>query len=503
MEDFDYFHFVQDHRRIIGHIERILLQNPVIIDTNIVPTLESYLNRRKPDPAMIHKYSDFMSAFNKWLDGPEELSKNLIIVPQAAREIDYRLKKAEEVAEAKNGKNCKEGIERYVALVKEAREKLFEKDRYEEKKGHDEMLELLIYLHDPMNWQKDDHDAGNADDQIVVTAMTYGVNDLQTVTVFSNDVALNNTLLCFHKLLSSKGVIPSEKLPVVQVLRELNILLNQFDSTEGQFKYTGSTLDFEIPYMYDYIGDMRLYFRRGSELGARSSNAAKKKILEKTQTFLHKYNSILAAPRNRHARMIRQPEPEINKAEPAAEEEPQEERTALGRELEKLTQQKREQEEEALAAEEAAEETSSFEQAVVVSRPGIEEALPEVEDIASENPGIQEQLEHLISRFYTGISDISSLEDVERAQRDFDAWYTVVEKLDEPDMLSKISVKQAKLAAMQELYRDIEEKKQELSEASARVVDADTAKDIAEIGSTISMLYERLEQLKKQEKSQD
>ncbi|MBW2997169.1 hypothetical protein KY349_02395 [Candidatus Woesearchaeota archaeon] len=490
MEDFDYFHFVEDPGRVIGYIERILEQNPVIIDTNVVPTLESYLQRKKPEPAMVHKYSEFMAAFNRWLDD----SKNLVIVPQVARELEYRLHKAEEAAKAKNGKNGKPGLEKYIALVHQAREKLFV-DRCEEKKGYDEMLELLIYLHDPMNWQKEDHEAGNADDQIVVTAMTYAINEVQTVTVFSNDVALNKTLLCFHKLLSSKGIVPSEKLPVVQVLRELSILLNQFDSTEGLFQHAGSTLDFELPYKYDFKDDMRLYFRRGSELGARSSTAAKRKIVEKTQTFLHKYNSLLSAPRGGRSRMIKQPEPETAPEEPAAEEETQE-KTALGRELEKLAAQKRETEEEELTAE----ETPTLEQAVVVSRPSILEALPEVEDIEVEKPELQDQLEHLLSRFNY---DISSPEDLERAQRDFGAWQQIVENLDAPDVLAQISVKQAKLAAMHEVYLAIEEKKQELSEASSRVGDAETAKQIAELGNNIAMLYGRLEQLKKQENSED
>ncbi len=289
MEDkVDYFEHVKDHQSVINHLNNLVHNNsPLFFDTNIVPTLEHYLKRKESDLSLVPSYIDFMRCFNQWL-GHEKL----VLVPGVRQELTDRLGAAGYYTRESWKRNDNSLLPIYEKLVDEALAKIETLPPFSEPLGYSLLLEVLVELHQYMNWQKLEHESGNADDQIVAASLVYGLNEDTDVTILSNDQALTHTLVSYHKFLSSQQILGNSDSFLASKLRHLNIRVRSFNPQSGQIDFRAST-DFRPPYFYRFWEDMKIIGRPGFREASRNYQNAQKRIISRAKEALQKYMNLL------------------------------------------------------------------------------------------------------------------------------------------------------------------------------------------------------------------
>lgn len=286
---FDYFYEVRNHFSVTNHIGNLVSEAPTFMDTNIVPTLEHCLKDKSCDDWLIRGHNYFMRSFNQWLS-----SENLILVPGVREELGYRLQAAGSYALETLKKKDNNLLQQYTELVREAQALLSGLAAFKEPEMYTPTLDLLVYLHQWVNWQKDEHKAGNADDQIIAAALNRAIDNEQALLVFSNDSYLRNTLNCFHRALSSSQTLPNGSWEIAQRLRKAEIAVRSYSAEKKEIGFCFNTIDFYSPCFYDLKQTIKsVAGRSGFKSSEDNLNNLRDDLISRLKSFVSDYNCFL------------------------------------------------------------------------------------------------------------------------------------------------------------------------------------------------------------------
>lgn len=285
MGDYDYFEKVTEPGKFVSHLENLIAGRTTLIDTQILPSLEPHLKKSgKKYEELIKSHNSFLSSFNQWL---KDYPSSLVLVPGAREEIQHRLEAGGYYArQSLRAKGSLAALEEYEILIDQILAGIQALPRFEFPLFYNENLALLEYLHTVMQWQKDDHQAGNADDQIVSTALSLAIVKSTPINVVTFDRHLQDTLRSFHKITTCRQTAGSNPRPYVFALRKSEITVRGFNQDSGLIVFRGSTNQFLAPYSYPFEKEMKQIGRVGFKDAARAYNREKERIKKNIEGYL-------------------------------------------------------------------------------------------------------------------------------------------------------------------------------------------------------------------------
>lgn len=317
MGDYDYFEKVTEPGKLVSHLENLIAGRTTLIDTQVLPSLEPHLKKfGKKDEELIQSHNSFLSSFNQWL---KDYPSSLVLVPGVREEIQHRLEAGGYHArQSLKTRGSLAVLEEYEILADQTLAGIKALPRFDFPKFYDENLALLEYLHTIMQWQKSEHKAGNADDQIVSTALSLAIVKSAPINVVTFDRHLQETLLSFHKIITCRQTAGSGQRPYVSSLRKTEITIRGFNQDSGLIVFKGSTDHFTAPYSYPFEKEMKQIGRVGFKDAARAYNREKERIGRNIGEYLsscHEMFTVLQRERER----IKTAPVEIKDVEPAKE----------------------------------------------------------------------------------------------------------------------------------------------------------------------------------------
>ncbi len=293
---YDYFEKVREPGRIISHLENLIKENITIIDTNVLPSLEPHLKKLgKKDEGLINSHNAFMVSFSGWL---KNYPAFLVLVPSVREEIQQRLEaNGYYTRESLKTKNPLPALKEYETLADQSLEEMKRLPSFEPPPLYDENLALLEYLHTVMQWQKEEHKAGNADDQIVSAALAIAAVKSVPINVITFDTYLQSTLLHFHKIITCRQITAGhDQKPYVSALRKAKIIVRGFNPDSCLVEFRGSTNQFRAPYSYPFEKEMKQIGRIGFKDAARAYNREKERVKRNIEEYLFTCHERFLAP---------------------------------------------------------------------------------------------------------------------------------------------------------------------------------------------------------------